>query len=267
MFRRSFSLFSRTAMSIVTHWCPANILSPGAKPNPFCLILLDQPLVKVKMFERLWERATYRFAADGGANRLYDAFKHEQSLLEKFLPHEIAGDMDSIRDDVRTYYESKGVKISEVSEQDSTDFMKCVLLLDDKEFSKTHPKLDIVAMPALGGRFDHTIANVNYLYVMKDQIDRRVILVSDQNLTILLDKGTHHIHCLTDAEGPHCGIMPIGMPATLTTKGLKWNLENHLCQFGGMVSTCNVLDSDLIQVETDNPLVWTTEVKDMEHEA
>ncbi|ORX49108.1 thiamin pyrophosphokinase 1-like protein [Hesseltinella vesiculosa] len=251
-------------MNIITHWCPGNILDPNAKPNPFCLIILDQPLTHVKLFERLWDRATFKFAADGGANRLYDAFKDTPTLLEKYVPDEIAGDMDSLRDDTKDYYESKGVPVTKVSEQMTTDLMKCVIILDDKEMSKTHPKLDIVAFPALGGRFDHTIANINILYELKDQIERRVILVSDQNLTILLDKGQHHIHCLKNVEGPHCGIMPIGAPATMTTKGLKWNLENHKCFFGGMVSTCNVFDSDLIQVETDSPVVWTTEIMDLE---
>lgn len=44
--------------------------------------------------------------------------------------------MDSIRPDVRAYYESKSVKITKVSEQDSTDFMKCVSLLHEKEASQ-----------------------------------------------------------------------------------------------------------------------------------
>lgn len=47
---------------------------------------------------------------------------------------------------------------------------------------------DIVATPALGGRFDQTIASINMLYMLKDDIERRFILVSDENLTMLLDK-------------------------------------------------------------------------------
>lgn len=37
-------------------------------------------------------------------------------------------------------------------------------------------------------------------------------------------QGINYIHCLEAIEGPTCGIMPIGAPATITTKGLKWNL-------------------------------------------
>lgn len=43
-------------------------------------------------------------------------------------------------------------------------------------------------MPALGGRFDQTIASINMLYFMKDEVERKVILLSDENITVLLDK-------------------------------------------------------------------------------
>ena len=85
---------------------------------------------------------------------------------------------------------------------------------------------------------------------------------------------------LTFKLGPTCGIMPIGSPATLTTKGLKWDMskwqlpfrlyseskhhvtiDNLKCQFGGMVSTSNAIDSDLIEIVTDAPVVWTIEIK------
>lgn len=78
--------------------------------------------------------------------------------------------------------------------------------------------------------------------------------------------------------GPTCGVMPIGSPATLTTKGLKWDmgkesrqrqiamslivplLDNLKCEFGGMVSTSNAVDSDLVEIVTDAPVVWTIEI-------
>ncbi|KAI8340281.1 thiamine pyrophosphokinase 1-like protein [Chlamydoabsidia padenii] len=244
----------------ITQWRPANILAASIEPPPFCLIILNQPLKRIDIFKRLWKNATYKFVADGGSNRLYDAFRDDTTLLEKYLPDEIRGDLDSIRPEVKNYYASKHVPITKLNDQNSTDFMKCVDLLKEKE-AQVNKVFDIVAMPALGGRFDQTIASINMLYYMKDQIERKVILLSDENMTMLLDKGTHHIECLPDLEGPNCGIMPIGAPATMTTKGLKWNLDNHKCFFGGTVSTSNAIDADLIEIETDAPLVWTIEIK------
>ncbi|KAI8051918.1 thiamine Pyrophosphokinase 1 [Gilbertella persicaria] len=244
---------------LITHWTPSNILSKEGNANKFCLIVLNQPIHHINTFSHLWKNASFRFVADGGSNRLYDAFKHDPQILEQHLPDEIRGDLDSIRPDVHAYYESKQVKITRVSDQDSTDFMKCVALLHEKE--KTQGQIyDIVATPAFGGRFDQTMHNVNLLYTLNDQSERRTILVSDENLTMLLDKGTHHIHCQPTLEGPICGIMPIGYPATLTTKGLRWNLTDTKCQMGGMFSTSNQIEDKLIEVITDAPVVWTIEI-------
>ncbi|KAI7901834.1 thiamine pyrophosphokinase [Cokeromyces recurvatus] len=235
---------------MITHWCPSSILAKDEKPKKFCLIVLNQPINHVDAFHRLWTNASLKFVADGGSNRLYDVFKHDQQLLSQ-------GDLDSIRPEVRAYYESKNVKITKINDQDSTDFMKCVALLKEKEKESGQT---VFATPALGGRFDQTIASINLLYMLKNEIERRVILVSDENLTMLLDKGAHQIHCQLDLEGPTCGIMPIGFPAIISTKGLKWNLDNVKCEFGGMVSTSNHVDDELVEIVTDSPIIWTIEI-------
>ncbi|KAI8640577.1 thiamine pyrophosphokinase [Parasitella parasitica] len=240
--------------NLITHWCPSNILSRDGNTKKFCLIILNQPINHIDVFNRLWDNATYKFVADGGSNRLYDAFKYDQHKLAQYIPDEIRGDLDSIRPDVRAYYESKNVKITRVSEQDSTDFMKCVALLNEKEKERGQI-FDIVATPALGGRFDQTISSINTLYMLKDQVERKFILVSDENLTMLLDKVRY---CLDIS--PTCGIMPIGSAVTLTTRGLKWNLDNAKCEFGGMISTSNVVVNDIVEIVTDAPVVWTIEI-------
>ncbi|KAI9341297.1 thiamine pyrophosphokinase [Pilaira anomala] len=255
-------MLKKNLINLITHWSPANILAKEGKPKKFCLIVLNQPITQIEYFNRLWDNASFKFVADGGSNRIYDAFKHDQTILAR-------GDLDSIRPEVRSYYESKRVTITKVSEQDTTDFMKCISLLKEKEeklgqivceLNTFCWKYDIVATPALGGRFDQTIANINMLYLLKDQVERKFILVSDENLTMLLDKGAHHIHCQPKLEGPTCGIMPIGSPATLTTKGLKWDMDELKCEFGGMVSTSNAIDNDIIEIVTDSPVVWTIEI-------
>lgn len=64
--------------------------------------------------------ATLRFCADGGANRLYDRFVRGKGRQDDgewddatdadedaWLPDFVLGDLDSLRDDVRRYYEAK----------------------------------------------------------------------------------------------------------------------------------------------------------------
>lgn len=62
------------------------------------LIILNQPF-SLSLLRRLWHFSQWHCCADGGANRLYDL--HGQS---RYLPDLIKGDLDSIRDDVKSYY-------------------------------------------------------------------------------------------------------------------------------------------------------------------
>ena len=55
-----------------------------------------------------------------------------------FTPDLIKGDLDSLRDDVRTYYSSRGVRIVYDHDQDSTDLMKCIAALVEDERAERH---------------------------------------------------------------------------------------------------------------------------------
>ena len=43
---------------------------------------------------------------------------------------------------------------------------------------------------------------------------------------------------------------------------MLYNIVNHKCHFGGTLSTSNAIAQDLIEIETDSPLVWTIELKE-----
>ena len=82
----------------------------------------------------LWESTTYHVCADGGANRLYDATtistlisSSNENSIDKFIPDMITGDLDSIRPDVRAYYEEKGVPIVRVEDQNYHDLDKSLM--------------------------------------------------------------------------------------------------------------------------------------------
>lgn len=83
-------------------------------------------------------KAKLRVCADGGANRWFDIVSKlspnptAAGTREK-LPDLIRGDLDSLRDDVRKFYEERGVKVDDLSEdQDSTDLTKAVNYVDKK---------------------------------------------------------------------------------------------------------------------------------------
>ena len=114
----------------------------GAGPplTPSALIILNTPIQSTGcsnddgklsgVLGMLWEASTYRTCADGGANRLYDATVNfgSEDGKNNYLPNLITGDLDSLRRDVRQYYESKGVEIIRVEDQDyhDLDVRRCV---------------------------------------------------------------------------------------------------------------------------------------------
>ncbi|KAF0498705.1 thiamine pyrophosphokinase [Gigaspora margarita] len=251
-----------TSLKGVCFWSVTKFLTRVGKcisEPPYALIILNQPISRRNnVFHTLWENANLKICADGGGNQLYEAFEGTDKQ-QMYIPHYIRGDLDSLRDDVKDFYISKGAEVERDPDQNSTDFMKCIELVRRKE-RESSVKHEIVALGTFGGRVDQAMSNIHYLYKLKNE--RRIYLLSDQNMTILLDKGKHQIHCNQAIEGPSCGIIPIGIErAIVTTTGLEWNLTNSSTSFGEMISTSNHLTNDIVMIETDSPILWTVELK------
>ncbi|XP_050117732.1 thiamine pyrophosphokinase 1-like [Malus sylvestris] len=68
----------------------------------------------------------------------------------------------------------------------------------------------------------------------------------------------------SSVEGPHCGLIPIGMPSgSTTTTGLQWDLAETEMRFGGLISTSNIVKGEKITVQSDSDLLWTISIKKM----
>ncbi|KAL9259851.1 Thiamine pyrophosphokinase 1-like protein [Drosera capensis] len=186
---------------------------------------------------------------------------HSMFATGRYKPDVIKGDMDSIRSEVLDFYEVNGAKIIDQShDQDTTDLHKCVLYIQN--FARESELLDLYVLVtgAVGGRFDHEAGNINVLYRFSNM---RIILLSDDCLIHLLPIGHHHkIHIEPSIVGPHCGLIPIGAPSGhSTTTGLKWNLTDTAMEFGGLVSTSNIVEEDTVTVQSDSDLLWTISIK------
>ena len=72
------------------------------------------------------------------------------------------------------------------ADQDSTDLMKCVSAIKEKENNKPDLKYDIVILGGLGGRLDQTIHTLSYLHKLR-KTRERVFAVTDDNVGWVLD--------------------------------------------------------------------------------
>jgi len=75
---------------------------------------------------------------------------------------------------------------------------------------------------ALGGRLDHTLANLNTLYMFPHL---NITLAGDGNLVRLLRAGRTEVHPDEAREGPTCALVPLAGPVVASSSGLKWNLD------------------------------------------
>lgn len=240
---------------------PSNESSLKATDPGLVLVLLNTQSwmagrTRSVLLPSLWSMAKVKICADGGANRLFDSFSAAERL--HYVPDLIKGDLDSLRQDVREFYCSNGTRIVMDHDQDHNDLSKC---LEEVESGATSvsPDATVLALGAFGGRFDQEMAA---FHVLHSYPNMKLILLDEANLSFLLRPGLRHrIRPDRRFEGPVCGLIPLaGAAKQVYTRGLQWNLNGEELAFGVMVSSSNRVDQDEIEVVTDAPLVWTTEL-------
>jgi len=204
------------------------------------------------------------------------------------VPSVILGDLDSVRPEVMSYYRDQGVPVLKDLDQDCTDLDKCLNYVRQFQIESKDPTLSssssnsshistssssapsspsstlsaVIIYSAFGGRFDQMIGAIQSLYLHTGGDLGRVVLLSEGNMAELLLPGRHVIYCHPQLEGigSHCGLLPVGGAArSVSTTGLKWNLDGQSMRFGGLVSSSNIIDAEVVTVETTEPLLWTTE--------
>jgi len=263
--------------------------SPFLTKEVTALVVLNRPVPKTvsnedcNVFSRLWNFSTMKICADGGANHLYDATvgtnSKEQVADEHFCPDLIIGDLDSLRIDVKQYYESRKCKIEKDPDQDTNDLDKALKavhrLIGTRNDGGNTPKdvniyapsrekkICVCVYGAFGGRLDQSMASFQALYKWSHAFNYNLILYTEENCACLLPARVDNlIHIDQNLEGPTCGLIPLGSPCeNVSTKGLKWNLDgNTPMHFGGLISTSNLIVDDVVSVNCSHPLVWTVQM-------
>ena len=143
------------------------------------------------------------YCADGGAN-----FCYELTLI----PKEIYGDLDSIKNNVKEFYQEKNVKFIKFKvEKDYTD---SELLLNEIQ-----NKYDIIyCIAGLGGNIDHELTNINLL----DKYSN-LIFISEKEKIFKIDSDSK----FNDMINTKISFVIFSDEVkALTLKGFKYNIEN-----------------------------------------
>ena len=189
----------------------------------YIVIIANAPTLDITPYQAAIDAADYVIAADGGALPLCYAER---------LPDLVIGDMDSL--DLRTLESlaERGVELRRYArEKDETDLE--LALLHAAALGAT--SIDVLG--ALGGRWDHTLANVALLTLPELQ-GRATRLLADRQIVFLVrDSGV-----LDGQRGDTISLIPLTAAAYgVTTVGLRYPLHDATLSFERARGVSNVL--------------------------
>ena len=180
--------------------------------------------VKPETLDRALSHAPVLVAADGGA---------QAALSLGHRPAAVIGDMDSI-DDVQTWQNSD-IEMFELSEQDTTDFEKCL-------YSVRAPL--ILGCGFLGARTDHALAA---MHALLHTPGRPVVLLGEADLVFPCPR-------LLELEleaGTTVSFYPL-LPVTGTvSQGLRWSVADIALAPGGRIGTSNAATGGRVRAGFD----------------
>ena len=157
------------------------------------------------LLSQLWEKTTYRVAADGGANLL---------LKSKYVPDTVVGDFDSI--EPKTRKKMPNSKYLHIPEQDTNDADKAVRHCLKLGFKEIH------LLGADGGRQDQFLSGLEILFKYSEQA-RLISWTQLERMEFINRIWEEKI-----APGTTLSILPVfGGAKGIVTKGLKYALNNQ----------------------------------------
>lgn len=216
------------------------------------LLILNQEINVPAIFLKLWNSFKIRVCADGGANRLYDFFKDNESERVKYLPDYIIGDFDSLKPETEEYYKRAGVVVIKQNTQYSTDFTKALYLIsvhfNSPDFKKivtdskapNHSielesgihewydvtleankarkleKISLLALGGIDGRFDQTIHSITQLYKLSSADSQfKLCYLSATDLIFFVPSGGFMLEYAKEFRDQcigNCGLLPMNGP-------------------------------------------------------
>lgn len=150
------------------------------------------------------DKNSYIIAADSG---------YASAVGMGFSPDMTVGDFDSLKGK----RPAVGQVIAVGAEKDDTDTMLAVKKAIEMGL------MDISITGALGGRLDHTIANIQTLEYIRSQ-GGRGRLIGENDIAEIIGEGSYSYKRI---DGMYLSLFSYGVSAVITVSGVKYPLEKH----------------------------------------
>ena len=158
------------------------------------------------------------YCADGGANICYEL---------GLTPKEIYGDLDSIKNEVKEFYQEKNIKF--IKFQVEKDYTDSELILNEIQ-----NKYNVIyCIAGLGGSIDHELTNINLL----DKYSN-LIFISQKEKIFKIDSNYKFNNMINTKIS---FIIFSDKVKGLTLKGFKYNIENLDIKKGEAICISNVI--------------------------
>lgn len=180
------------------------------------------------------EKYDYIIGADGGCNHLN---------AMGITPNYVIGDLDSIDNDLIAFYKSQNIIFKKFpTHKDQTDSEICVHLA--KTLNATH--IDFIG--ALGGRIDHALANIGFMYyVFEMGIEPRILTSEEEVLIIHNGK-----KIIKGKKGDTISIVALKTDVQgVTLKKLEYPLEKATVSYLSPLGISNVMLEDECEISVE----------------
>lgn len=182
--------------------------------------------------------------ADGG---------YRLASKEGLIPHVIIGDFDTF-DGMDTDVPDAGQIIRVPVEKDDTDTLLCI------KYGLEQGCDSFTIVGGLGGRLDHTFANLQSLAYLAS-LEKEAVLKDEETCVMIKASGVHKLHRGSTAEGgcrPYRRFSLFSWTPTvegLSIRGAKYELENGKLENTFPLGVSNEFLQDEVEIEFRNGLV------------
>ena len=172
--------------------------------------------------------------ADGGSN---------SALKMKLVPDLIIGDLDSISSEALKKFKSES-KIIRLKRQNDTDVEKCL------KYGIKNNYDEALLVGITGNRLDHTFCNLGIVLKFSPSIKLSLIA---ENSFLKPYKGKVKIKT---HPGETISVYGIDSKSKISSKGLKYKLNNVALPFGEKESTSNVATGNKVELHITGGLMF-----------